>query len=60
MDVEASRSVRPGETHATCKMIERVQERFGFWPKRWIAETAYGSGEMWDWLVGIVNLRGLL
>lgn len=51
MDVEASRSVRQGETHATCKMIERVQDRFGLWPERLIADTAYGTGEMLDWLV---------
>ncbi len=51
MDVEASRSVRPGELHATCKMIDRVQDRFGLWPERLIADTAYGTGEMLDWLV---------
>ena len=51
VDVEASRSVRTGETHAMCKMIERVQDRFGLWPERLIADTAYGSGEVLDWLV---------
>jgi len=34
VDVEASRSVRTGETHANRKMIERVQDRFGLWPER--------------------------
>ena len=51
VDVEASRSVRTGETYATCKMIERVQDRFGLWPERLIADMAYGSGEVLDWLV---------
>jgi hypothetical protein len=32
-------------------MIERIQDRFGLWPERLIADTAYGSGEMLGWLV---------
>ena len=51
VDVQASRSVRTGETHATRMMIERVRERFDLWPERLIADTAYGSGEMLGWLV---------
>ena len=51
VDVQASRSVRTGETFATRKMIERVHDRFGLWPERLIADTAYGSGEMLGWLV---------
>jgi hypothetical protein len=56
VDVQASRSVRTGEVHATRRMIERVQHRFGLWPERLIADTAYGSGEMLGWLV---NERGI-
>ncbi|MEO1721153.1 MAG: IS1182 family transposase, partial [Pseudomonadota bacterium] len=51
LDVQASRSVCTGETHATRTMIDRVRDRFDLWPERLIAETAYGSGEMLGWLV---------
>lgn len=51
VDVQASRSVRTGETHATRTMIDRVRERFDLWPERLIADMAYGSGEMLGWLV---------
>jgi transposase len=51
VDVQASRSIRTGETFATRTMIERVHDRFGLWPERLIADTAYGSGEMLGWLV---------
>lgn len=46
LDVRASRSVRTGETHATRLMIDRVQERFGLWLERLIADAVYGSAEM--------------
>ena len=32
-------------------MIERTQDRFGLYPERLAADTAYGSAEMLDWLV---------
>lgn len=51
LDVEASRSIRTGETFATKIMVERVMERFGLWPERLIADTAYGSGKFLGWLV---------
>ncbi|MEM1164341.1 MAG: transposase, partial [Pseudomonadota bacterium] len=51
VDVQASRSVRTGETHATRKMIDRVRDRFGLWPEGLIADMAYGSGDMLNWLV---------
>ncbi len=51
VDVQASRSVRTGETFATRTMIDRVRERFDLWPERLIADMAYGSGEMLGWLV---------
>ncbi len=51
VDVEASRSVRTGETHATISMIDRVKERFSLWPERLIADTAYGTAEFLNWLV---------
>ena len=31
-------------------MIDRVSDTFGIKPERLIADTAYGKGEMLDWL----------
>ncbi len=45
VDVEASTAVRPAEVTAACTMIERAQERFGLWPERLAADSAYGSAE---------------
>jgi hypothetical protein len=33
------------------RMIDRTQERFGLWPERLAADTAYGSAENLAWLV---------
>lgn len=51
MDVEATRSIRQAEVGAVRTMIDRVQEKHGLKPERLIADTAYGSGPMLDWLV---------
>ena len=51
VDVEASRSIRTAETGAARTMIDRVMDRFGLYPERLIADTAYGSGSMLGWLV---------
>ncbi len=51
VDVEASTAVRPAEVTAACTMIERVQDRFGLWPERLAADSAYGSAETLNWLV---------
>ncbi len=51
MDVEASTAVRQAEMTACKRMIARVQDRFGVWPERLAADTAYGSAEMLAWLV---------
>lgn len=32
-------------------MVARTQERFGLWPERLAADSAYGSAEMLAWLV---------
>ena len=32
-------------------MIERTQDRFGLYPERLAADSAYGSAEMLGWLV---------
>lgn len=51
LDVEASRSIRQAEVRAVKTMIGRVQEIHDLKPERLIADTAYGSGPMLDWLV---------
>ena len=51
VDVEATRSIRQAEVGSTCTMLDRVKVRFGLDPERLIADTAYGSGPMLDWLV---------
>ena len=51
VDVEASRAIRQAEVGAARTMIERTQDRFGLWPERLAADSAYGSAEMLAWLV---------
>ncbi len=51
VDVEASTAVRTAEVTAACTMIERANERFGLWPERLAADSAYGSAETLNWLV---------
>jgi transposase len=51
VDVEASRAIRQAEVGAARTMIERTQERFGLYPERLAADSAYGSAEMLGWLV---------
>ncbi len=51
VDVEATRSVRQAEVRSTKTMLNRVKQKFDLHPERLIADTAYGSGPMLDWLV---------
>jgi transposase len=51
VDVEATRAIRQAEVGSARTMIERTQERFGLWPERLAADSAYGSAEMLAWLV---------
>jgi len=51
VDVEATTAVRQAEVTAQQRMIDRTQERFGLWPARLAADTAYGSAENLAWLV---------
>jgi hypothetical protein len=55
VDVEASRAIRQAEVGATRTMIDRAKDRFGLYPQRLAADSAYGSAEMLNWLV---NERG--
>jgi transposase len=51
VDVEASTAVRQAEVKAAQTMIERTDERFELYPERLAGDSAYGSGEMLEWLV---------
>jgi len=51
MDVETTRSIRQAEVGAVKIMIDRVQKVDDLMPERLMADTAYGSGPMLDWLV---------
>lgn len=51
VDVEASTAVRQAEVKAAKTMIERADERFELYPERLAGDSAYGSGEMLEWLV---------
>jgi hypothetical protein len=51
LDVEASRSVRQVELCAMQTMIDRTKDTFNINPERMIADTAYGTGPLLEWLV---------
>ena len=51
VDVEASRAIRQAEVGAARTLIGRAEERFGLYPARLAADSAYGSAEMLGWLV---------
>ncbi|SEB04380.1 hypothetical protein SAMN05444370_1373 [Rubrimonas cliftonensis] len=47
----ATRAIRQAETGAVRTMIDRTMDRFGLYPDRLIADTAYGAAPMLNWLV---------
>ena len=51
LDVEASTAVRQAEVTAAKRMVERVGDDLGIWPRKIIADTGYVSAEMLAWLV---------
>ena len=51
VDVEATRSIRQAEVGSTKTMLKRVKAKFDLHPERLIADTAYGTGPMFGWLV---------
>ena len=51
VDVEATPARTYDEIDATRTMIERTEARFDLKPKRLIADTAYGIGRFFGWLV---------
>lgn len=50
LDIEATRSIRQAEVGAVQTMVDRVSETFDLTPERLIADTAYGTGPMLNWL----------
>lgn len=51
VDVEPSPSHRTSEVASTRKMIDRVEDNLQIKPKRLIADTAYGTAAMLNWVV---------
>jgi len=51
VDVDATRVNRSREVDSTKAMIDRVKERFEIKPVKIIGDTAYGTGEMLNWMV---------
>jgi transposase len=51
VDVETTRAIRQAEVGAARTMIDRSMDRFDLYPERLIADSAYGSAPMLDWLV---------
>ncbi|NIA71401.1 transposase [Pelagibius litoralis] len=51
VDVEPTVPIRPAETLAARRMIDRVHDRFGLKPDKLVGDTGYGSAEILGWLV---------
>jgi hypothetical protein len=51
VDVEATPARTYDEVAATKTMIDRTEETLGLKPTRLAADTAYGTGQMLDWLI---------
>lgn len=56
LDVEATRSVRQAELSALQTMLDRTNKTFAIHPERIIADTAYGTGPLLEWLVQKRNI----
>ncbi len=51
LDVEATPAHRVAEVESTKTMVERVEARFDLKPERLLADTAYGTAPMLNWMV---------
>ena len=51
VDVETTAPIRQAEVNAALDMVDRVEERFGFYPERFVGDGAYGNAETLGWLV---------
>ena len=58
VDVEPTVPIRPAETLAARRMIDRVHDRFDLFPKKLVGDTGYGSAEMLGWLVEEREIAG--
>jgi len=56
VDVEASAVNKAAEVDATKAMMNRVEDRFGMKPGRFVGDTNYGSAAMVGWLVDEKNI----
>jgi hypothetical protein len=45
VDVEATAPIRQAEAGGAMDMIVRTRDRFGLYPEKLVADTAYGSAE---------------
>ena len=57
LDVEPTPAYRIAEVASTRTMIDRVEDNLDIKPKRLIADTAYGSATMLDWVVQEKNIE---
>ena len=57
VDVEATRAIRQAEVGAARTMVDRTMQRFGLYPERLIADSAYGSAPMLDWLFNEIRQK---
>jgi transposase len=51
VDVEATVPIRQAEVGASRTMLVRTADRFGLYPNRLVADTAYGAADNLAWLV---------
>lgn len=51
VDVEPTAPIRQAEAGAAMDMVVRTRDRFGLYPEKLVADTAYGSAEVLGWLV---------
>lgn len=51
LDVDATRAIRQAEVRSVQIMIDRLKHKHGMIPQRLIADTAYGTGPMLEWLI---------
>ena len=51
VDVETTAPIRQAEVNAALDMVNRVEEKFGIYPERFVGDGAYGNAETLGWLV---------
>lgn len=50
VDVETTAPICQAEVNAALDMVDRVQDRFGLYPERFVGDGAYGNAETLGWL----------